>query len=55
MPGEVGKIRSFVCSQAGCKALKGHYGIGELASGTIFVELGDSGAEQAGREEQNGR
>lgn len=36
------KIRSFARRQAGCKALMGHYGIGELTSVAILAELGDT-------------
>ena len=34
------EIRSFARRQAGCKALMGHYGIGELTSVAILAELG---------------
>src|ERR687897_1614196 len=36
------EIRSFARRQAGCKALMGHYGIGELTSVAILAELGDA-------------
>lgn len=36
------EIRSFARRQAGCKALMGHYGIGELTSVAILAELGDT-------------
>jgi transposase len=36
------EIRSFARRQAGCKALMGHYGIGELTSVVILAELGDT-------------
>jgi transposase len=35
-------IRSFARNQVGCKALMGHYGIGELTSAAILAELGDT-------------
>ncbi len=34
-------LRLYARRQAGCKALMGHYGIGELTSVTILAELGD--------------
>jgi transposase len=37
------EIRSFARRQAGCKALMGHYGIGELTSVVILAELGTPG------------
>ncbi len=36
------ELRSFARRQAGCKALMGHYGIGELTSVAILAELGDT-------------
>lgn len=36
------ELRSFARRQVGCKALMGHYGIGELTSVAILAELGDS-------------
>jgi transposase len=36
------EIRSFARRQAGCRALMGHYGIGELTSVAILAELGDT-------------
>lgn len=35
-------MRSFARRQAGCKALRAHYGIGELTSVAILAELGDT-------------
>jgi transposase len=37
-----GELRSFARRQAGCRALMGHYGIGELTSVAILAELGDT-------------
>ena len=34
-------LRAYARRQAGCKALMGHYGIGELTAVTILAELGD--------------
>jgi transposase len=34
-------LRAYACRQVGCKALMGHYGIGELTAVTILAELGD--------------
>jgi transposase len=36
------EIRSFARRQVGCKALMGHYGVGELTSVAILAELGDT-------------
>jgi len=36
------EIRSYARRQAGCQALMGHYGIGELTSVAMLSELGDS-------------
>lgn len=36
------ELRSFARRQAGCKALRQHYGVGELTSVAILAELGDS-------------
>jgi transposase len=35
------QLRLYARRQAGCKALQGHYGIGELTSVAILAELGD--------------
>ena len=35
------ELRSYARRQAGCRALMGHYGIGELTAVTILAELGD--------------
>lgn len=36
------ELRSFARRQAGCKALMGHYGVGELTSVAMLAELGDT-------------
>jgi transposase len=36
------ELRSFARRQAGCRALQGHFGIGELTSVAILAELGDA-------------
>jgi transposase len=36
------QLRLYARRQAGCKALMGHYGIGELTAVTILAELGDT-------------
>lgn len=36
------ELRTFARRQAGCKALMGHYGVGELTSVAILAELGDT-------------
>ena len=36
------QLRAYARHQAGCKALMGHYGIGELTAVTILAELGDT-------------
>jgi transposase len=36
------ELRSYARAQAGCRALMGHYGVGELTSVALFSELGDS-------------
>ena len=35
-------LRAFACRQAGCKALMGQFGVGELTAVTILAELGDA-------------
>ena len=35
------ELRAYARRQAGCRALMGHYGIGELTAVTILAELGD--------------
>jgi transposase len=35
------QLRSYARRQVGCKALRSHYGIGELTAVTILAELGD--------------
>jgi transposase len=37
------QLRAYARRQTGCKALMGHYGIGELTSVTVLAELGDVG------------
>jgi transposase len=36
------ELRAYARRQPGCKALMGHYGIGELTAVTILAELGDA-------------
>ncbi len=36
------ELRAYARRQAGCRALMGHYGIGELTAVTILAELGDA-------------
>src|SRR3954451_11765403 len=36
------ELRRYARRQAGCRALMGHYGIGELTAVTILAELGDA-------------
>lgn len=36
------ELRSFARRQAGCRALRQHYGVGELTSVAILAELGDA-------------
>src|SRR4051794_25001638 len=36
------ELRLYARRQAGCRALMGHYGIGELTAVTILAELGDA-------------
>ena len=36
------ELRAYGRRQAGCKALQGQYGIGELTAVTILAELGDA-------------
>jgi transposase len=36
------ELRSYACTQAGCRALMRHYGIGELTSVAMLAELGDT-------------
>jgi transposase len=35
------ELRAYARRQAGCRALRAHYGIGELTAVTILAELGD--------------
>jgi transposase len=37
-----GRLRAFARHQAGCKALLGQFGVGELTAVTILAELGDA-------------
>jgi transposase len=41
IPALDGQLRSYARRQLGCRALMGHYGIGELTSVAILAELGD--------------
>ncbi len=36
------ELRSYARTQAGCRALMNHYGVGELTSVALFSELGDT-------------
>jgi transposase len=36
------ELRAYARRQAGCRALQGHFGIGELTAVTILAELGDA-------------
>jgi transposase len=36
------ELRTYARSQGGCRALMGHYGVGELTSVALFSELGDT-------------
>ena len=36
------ELRAYAHSQAGCKALMAHYGVGELTSVALLSELGDT-------------
>lgn len=36
------ELRAYARRQPGCRALRRHYGIGELAAATILAELGDA-------------
>jgi transposase len=36
------ELRAYARAQSGCKALMGHYGIGELTSVAMLAELGDT-------------
>jgi transposase len=36
------ELRAYARSQAGCRALMNHYGVGELTSVALFSELGDT-------------
>jgi transposase len=44
------ELRAFARRQPGCRALMGHYGIGELTAVTILAELGDAGRFSSSRE-----
>jgi transposase len=44
------ELRAFARRQPGCRALMGHYGIGELTAVTILAELGDVGRFSSSRE-----
>jgi transposase len=44
------ELRAYARRQAGCKALMGHYGIGELIAVTILAELGDCGRFSSSRQ-----
>jgi transposase len=37
------ELRAYARRQPGCRALMGHYGIGELIAVTVLAELGDAG------------
>lgn len=37
------ELRAYARSQAGCRALMAHYGVGELTSVALLSELGDTG------------
>jgi transposase len=43
-------LRAYGRRQAGCKALQGHYGIGELTAVTILAELGDASRFSSSRD-----
>ena len=44
------ELRAYARRQAGCRALLGHFGIGELTAVTILAELGDAGRFSSSRE-----
>ena len=44
------ELRAYGRRQPGCRALMGHYGIGELTAVTILAELGDAGRVSSSRE-----
>jgi transposase len=44
------ELRAFARRQPGCRALMGHYGIGELTAVTILAELGDARRFSSSRE-----
>jgi transposase len=44
------QLRAYARRQAGCKALMGHYGIGQLTSIVILAELGDARRFSSSRE-----
>jgi transposase len=44
------ELRAYARRQPGCRALMGHYGIGELTAVTILAELGDPGRFSSSRE-----
>jgi transposase len=44
------ELRSYGRRQAGCKALQGQYGVGELTAVTILAELGDASRFSASRD-----
>jgi transposase len=44
------ELRSYGRRQAGCKALQGYYGIGELTAVTILAELGDASRFSSSRD-----
>lgn len=43
------RLRRLARRQPGCRALMGHFGIGELLAPTILSELGDVGRLSASR------
>jgi transposase len=44
------ELRSYARRQPGCRALMGHFGIGELTAATILAELGDARRFSSSRE-----
>ena len=44
------ELRAYARRQPGCRALMGHYGIGELTAGTILAEHGDARRFSSSRE-----
>ena len=44
------ELRAYARRQPGCRALMGHYGIGELTAVTILAELGDARRFSSSRE-----